>query len=69
MKRGHCTGQKRHRPGASDWYARIEAATLAELDRTWQEPTPQEVPSAYTQDAGSNEQGPGTKDHSTTHQA
>jgi len=68
MKRGHCTGEKRYRFGASDWYAHIEAATLAELDRTWQPPT-QEVTRESPQSAGSTEQGISSREHCTTHQA
>lgn len=32
MKRGHNTGEKRERAGATDWYARIEAEHIARIE-------------------------------------
>jgi hypothetical protein len=35
MKRGHVTGNKKERKGASDWYREIEAANLARIEQEW----------------------------------
>ena len=35
MKRGHVTGTKRERKGASDWYRQIEAEHLARIEAAW----------------------------------
>ena len=37
MSRGHVTGHKRERTGASDWYRKHEAENLARIEREWQE--------------------------------
>jgi len=37
MKRGHVTGHKKERKGASDWYKAIEAENLARIEKEWQE--------------------------------
>jgi len=37
MKRGHVTGHKKERKGASDWYRQIEAENLARIEKAWQE--------------------------------
>jgi len=37
MKRGHVTGHKKERKGASDWYKQIEAGNLARIEKEWQE--------------------------------
>ena len=34
--RGHCTGRKRERPGARDWYAAQEEANIQAVEATWQ---------------------------------
>lgn len=36
MKRGHVTGAKRERKGASDWYKTIEAENLKRIEAQWQ---------------------------------
>jgi len=36
MKRGHVTGHKRERKGASDWYKQIEAENLKRIEAEWQ---------------------------------
>jgi hypothetical protein len=36
MKRGHVTGTKRERRGASDWYKQIEEATIRKIEAEWQ---------------------------------
>jgi hypothetical protein len=36
MKRGHVTGTKRERTGASDWYKAIEAANIQKIEAEWQ---------------------------------
>jgi hypothetical protein len=36
MKRGHVTGTKRERQGASNWYKAIEAETLKRIEAEWQ---------------------------------
>lgn len=33
--RGHCKGTKREKPHAQDWYAAIQAAHLARIEREW----------------------------------
>ena len=35
MKRGHVTGLRRERTGASDWYQQIEAEHLARIEAAW----------------------------------
>lgn len=37
MKRGHVTGHKKERKGASDWYREIEQANLERIEKEWQE--------------------------------
>jgi hypothetical protein len=37
MKRGHVTGTKREKPQRHDWYAAIQAAHLARIEREWYE--------------------------------
>jgi hypothetical protein len=32
MKMGHCTGTRKEKPGASDWYRELEAETLRRLE-------------------------------------
>jgi hypothetical protein len=36
MKRGHCTGQKKERKDASDWYKAIQAEHLKRIEAEWQ---------------------------------
>ena len=36
MKRGHVTGTKRERTGASDWYKQIEEANHPRIEAEWQ---------------------------------
>jgi len=36
MKRGHVTGHKTERKGASDWYKAIEAEHLKRIEAEWQ---------------------------------
>lgn len=36
MKRGHVTGTKRERQGASDWYKTIEAEHIQRIEQEWQ---------------------------------
>lgn len=36
MKRGHVTGHKQERKGASDWYKQIEAENLKRIKAEWQ---------------------------------
>ena len=36
MKRGHVTGHKREKKGASDWYKAIEQAHIARIEKEWQ---------------------------------
>ena len=36
MKRGHVTGTKRERRGASDWYKQIEEAMIRKIEAEWQ---------------------------------
>ena len=36
MKRGHVTGSKRERQGASAWYKAIEAEHLKRIEAEWQ---------------------------------
>ena len=36
MKRGHVTGTKRERTGASDWYKAIEAEHIQRIEQEWQ---------------------------------
>ena len=36
MKRGHVTGHKRERQGASDWYKAIEQANLDRIEKEWE---------------------------------
>lgn len=36
MKRGHVTGSKRERTGASDWYKQIEEAAIRKVEAQWQ---------------------------------
>jgi len=36
MKRGHVTGHKTERQGASDWYKQIEAANIRRIEAEWQ---------------------------------
>ena len=35
MLRGHVTGHKKERKGATDWYKQIEAENLARIEREW----------------------------------
>ena len=35
MKRGHVTGHKHARKGASDWYKAIEQANLERITKEW----------------------------------
>ena len=35
MKRGHCTGTKREKKGASDWYKAIEQANIDRITKEW----------------------------------
>ena len=36
MKRGHVTGTKKERKGATDWYKAIEAENLKRIEAEWQ---------------------------------
>ena len=36
MKRGHVTGTKAEKKGASDWYKAIEQAHLERIEKEWQ---------------------------------
>ena len=36
MKRGHVTGTKRERKGASDWYKELEEANIRQIEAEWQ---------------------------------
>jgi hypothetical protein len=36
MKRGHVTGHKRERKGASDWYKQIEEEWIKKVEAEWQ---------------------------------
>ena len=36
MKRGHVTGTKRERTGASDWYKAIEEEQIRRIEEEWQ---------------------------------
>lgn len=36
MKRGHVTGSKRERTGASDWYKQMEEANIRKIEAEWQ---------------------------------
>ena len=36
MKRGHVTGTKTERTGASNWYKTIEAENLKRIEAAWQ---------------------------------
>ena len=36
MKRGHVTGTKRERKGASDWYKTIEEENIRKIEAEWQ---------------------------------
>jgi hypothetical protein len=36
MNRGHVTGHKKERKGATDWYRDIEQANLERIEREWQ---------------------------------
>jgi hypothetical protein len=35
MKRGHVTGHKKERKGASDWYKQIEEANIRRIEAEW----------------------------------
>ena len=35
MSRGHVTGHKKERKGASDWYKQIEAANIERIEKEW----------------------------------
>ena len=35
MKRGHVTGHKKERKGASDWYRAIEEANIRRIEAEW----------------------------------
>ena len=35
MKRGHVTGHKHEKPGASDWYKAIEQANIDRIEKEW----------------------------------
>jgi len=35
MKRGHVTGTKRERRGASDWYKQIEEESIRKVEAQW----------------------------------
>ena len=61
MKRGHVTGTRAQRARASDWYKKIELATLVRIEAEWlkSNTTPQEAPSDPTQVAGSTDQDTG----------
>jgi len=36
MKRGHLTGRKKERKGASDWYRQIEEGHIRRVEAEWQ---------------------------------
>jgi hypothetical protein len=36
MKRGHCTGDKKERKGATDWYKQIEEENIRRVEAEWQ---------------------------------
>jgi hypothetical protein len=36
MKRGHVTGHKKERKGASGWYKAIEEANIRKVEAEWQ---------------------------------
>jgi len=36
MKRGHVTGHKKERKGASDWYRQYEEANIRKIEAEWQ---------------------------------
>jgi len=36
MTRGHVTGNKKERKGASDWYRHIEDANIRRIEAEWQ---------------------------------
>lgn len=65
MKRGHVTGTRQQRASASDWYRKIEAATLARLEQAWLEtnaPT-EEMTQDITQDVRTRTQGSARTTH------
>ena len=35
MQHGHVTGTKKERKGASDWYKKIEAENLKQIEAAW----------------------------------
>ena len=35
MKRGHVTGHKKERKGASDWYKQIEEENIRKIEAAW----------------------------------
>jgi hypothetical protein len=35
MKRGHVTGHKKERKGASDWYKQIEEENIRKVEAEW----------------------------------
>jgi hypothetical protein len=37
VKRGHVTGHKKERKGASDWHKKIYEENLARIEKEWQE--------------------------------
>ena len=36
MKRGHVTGTKKEKKGASDWYKQIEEENIHKIEAAWQ---------------------------------
>ena len=40
MKRGHCTGHKRERPHATDWYTHREEELIRHVEAQWGIPVP-----------------------------
>jgi hypothetical protein len=36
MKRGHVTGHKKERKGATDWYKQIEEENIRKIEAEWQ---------------------------------
>ena len=36
MKRGHVTGTKKERKGATDWYREIEEENIRKIEADWQ---------------------------------
>lgn len=36
MKRGHVTGHKKERKGATDWYRKIEEEHIRRIETEWQ---------------------------------